>query len=221
MGRPSQPIISKQGASRAALQIIDVEGLDAFSLPRLAQAMNVKAPSLYYHFKDKSEILRMVARLVVAETVRPRRPTNPEEWPQWVLQNSLNLRTAILRHRNAAPVLLEFLPRDVLVSQYEDASRYLSEVGIPLHLHVQILDGIEKLSIAAAISEAMRPPARTQVIFPDVDPDLHPALAAATAANELNASMLHRQAILSFLRGVLLSVDSVDLTSLTKENLSI
>jgi AcrR family transcriptional regulator len=61
MSRPRQPLISRAGAVAAAIEIIDTEGLNALSLPRLARHLNVRAPSLYHHFDDKSEILGAVA----------------------------------------------------------------------------------------------------------------------------------------------------------------
>ena len=62
MARPSKPLISRASAVQASIEIIDAEGLDAFSLPRLAKHMGVRAPSLYHHFADKNEILTAIAR---------------------------------------------------------------------------------------------------------------------------------------------------------------
>ena len=52
MARPSKPLISRDACARAALEIIDAEGLDALSLERLATEIGVRAPSLYHHFAD-------------------------------------------------------------------------------------------------------------------------------------------------------------------------
>ncbi|HTC82023.1 MAG TPA: helix-turn-helix domain-containing protein, partial [Acidimicrobiia bacterium] len=60
MARPSKPLISKDASARAALEIIDAEGLEALSLERLAKELGVRAPSLYHHFADKAEILARV-----------------------------------------------------------------------------------------------------------------------------------------------------------------
>jgi AcrR family transcriptional regulator len=43
-----------------ARQMIEADGVDRLSLSRLAQALNVKAPSLYRHFASKSALLRAV-----------------------------------------------------------------------------------------------------------------------------------------------------------------
>ena len=46
MPRPSKPLIRRDAVLEASLRIIDTEGLDALSLPRLARELNVQAPSL-------------------------------------------------------------------------------------------------------------------------------------------------------------------------------
>ncbi len=76
MPRPAQPLLSYSSIVATALAIIDADGLDAFSLKRLAQEMNVQAPSLYHHFPDKASILEAVAQAIVRETpaAAPPRP---------------------------------------------------------------------------------------------------------------------------------------------------
>ena len=201
MARPSTPLISRDSTVKAALSIIDTDGLDALSLPRLAREMNVKAPSLYHHFSDKNEILAAVSRHIVSTTTFPRKPDSGD-WTEWFTQLSLNFRTAVLRHRRAAPILLQFMPRDLLTDVYETAAVYLDECNVPPALHVQILDGLEKLALGATIAEAMRPPSRTRVRFEHADPERHPVLTRAGAANQLNPRQVFELTIRSYLLGV-------------------
>ena len=118
MPRPASPLISHDAVVEASLRIIDREGLDAFSLPRLARELNVAAPSLYHHFADRADILRTVARAIVLQTQLPD-PARCASWVDWFVGISLAFRRAVLSHRNAAPILLEFMPRDLLVRNYE------------------------------------------------------------------------------------------------------
>lgn len=201
MGRPSAPLINKSTTIEAALSIIDTDGIEALSLPRLARELNVRAPSLYHHFANKDEILADVARAIVAKTVFPRKPST-SDWAEWFTQLALNFRTAVLRHRNAAPILLQFMPRDMLVDLYESAAAYLAECGVPTEMHVQILDGLEKLSLGSTIAEAMQPPTRARVRFNHADPERHPILTAAGAANQLNQRQIFEHTIRSYLLGV-------------------
>lgn len=202
MPRPLQPLLSREAIIAATLKIIDVEGIEAFSMPRLAKVMGVRAPSLYHHFKNKPELMTEVARVIVLDTRFPRRPAD-ENWPDFFVALSLNFRRSILRHRNAAPILLEYLPRDVLITMYERVARFLDKAGVPPHLHVLILDGMEKLSLGASLSEAMKTPESQAQIFPNVNSQEEPTLAAALAANEWSAEQIFAQTIRSFLAGVM------------------
>ena len=78
---------------------------------------------MYHHFTDRNELLGQVAHLVVDGAVRPPWPTRRQDWQQWVLESSLNLREAVLRHPNAAPVLLQFPPACLLRSDTTKPSK--------------------------------------------------------------------------------------------------
>jgi TetR/AcrR family tetracycline transcriptional repressor len=208
MARPSKPLISKAAAVQASIEIIDSEGLESFSLPRLADHMGVRAPSLYHHFADKNEILTEIARHIGGKSViRPRRAPGPD-WPEYFVTFALNFRQSVLRHRNAAPVLIEHLPRETLVGSYEDAAKYLRDSGVPVHLHVRILDGVETLCVGAVLAEAVRKPRSRHALFPAIDRLEHPNLTEALAANDLTVKELFAERIRSFLYGVMLDHDA-------------
>ncbi|MFT4394204.1 TetR family transcriptional regulator [Gordonia lacunae] len=203
MARPSKPLISRKAAVMASIEIIDSEGLDAFSLPRLAKHLGVRAPSLYHHFDDKNEILTEVARYIAGTAVRRPRMNPGPDWPEFFVALALNFRQSILRHRNAAPVLLQHLPRDLFTSTYEDTAQFLLDSGVPVDLHVRILDGMETLSIGAVLMEAMRPPRPKSAIFPNVSAESQPLLAQALSSNELTQRQLFEGIVRSFLHGII------------------
>lgn len=200
MPRPSKPLIRRDAVVEASLRIIDTEGLDAFSLPRLARELNVQAPSLYHHFTDKAEILKAVARAIVVETRLPD-PTSVPNWMEWLVALSLAFRDSMLRHHNAVPLLLQFMPRDVLIRNYNDSAIYLTEIGVPLDQVVLILDGLDKLTLGAGITEAMHGDDGRGRLFANADPATEPVLVAAAAANQRSATGAFAEAIRSFLRG--------------------
>ena len=200
MPRPASPLIRYDSVIATSLQIIDAEGLDAFSLPRLARALNVRAPSLYHHFDDKADILRGVARAVVVETAMP----DSRHTPNWIVgfvALSLNFRRGVVRHRNAAPLLLRFMPRDVLIRTYDQSARFLAEVGVPADQRVLVLDGLDKLTLGAAITEAAKDPAEAGELFGTADPESEPTLADAVAQNRRSGEEIFAETIRSFLRG--------------------
>lgn len=203
MARPSKPLISRDAAVAASIDIIDSEGLDAFSLPRLASYLGVRAPSLYHHFADKDEILSSVARQIAGYSVsRPAMNPGPD-WPEYFVELAMSFRESILAHRNTAPVLLRYLPRDLFVSTYESTARFLLDSGVPVELHVRILDGMETLAIGTVLMEAMRDPGSKDAIFPNVDGQSQPLLAEALEKNPLTQRQLFEAMVRSFLHGVI------------------
>ncbi|MVU80720.1 TetR family transcriptional regulator [Nocardia sp. ET3-3] len=201
MPRPARPLLDRSLVIKAAIEIIDSEGLAACSMPRLARVLGVKAPSLYYHFDDRADIMAEVSRAIVAETVMPRK-RDANDWIEWFVVQAVSFRRAVLRHPNAAPILLEHVPREVFNGRYEAAAAFLVEAGVPVEKHVLILDGIEHLTLGAGLVQAMKDPTARKRIFPNLNPATEPALAAAVGANPWDTSeRLFAEAVRSFLRG--------------------
>lgn len=208
MPRPSQPLLSRETVVAAALRIIDAEGLTACSTPRLAREFGVRAPSLYHHFADRADIMAEVARLVVQQTPPPPRPKPGDHWSEWFVALAINFRRTILRHPNVAPILLEFLPRDVLSARYDNGAAHLAAAEVPVELHALILDALETLTVGAALIQTTKPPRGRQSPFPSLNRDGEPSLAAAVDANPWKTSEeLFTEVIRSTLRGALLALD--------------
>lgn len=201
MARQAQ--IDRTRAVSVALEIIDAEGLERFSLNRLARELGVRTPSLYHHFADRSEILSEVARQVASVYPLPGQTYQPgPDWIDSIMDICMALRQSVLRHRNAAPLLLQYLPRDLLVNAYEAAVQLLDESGVPPALHVCILDGAERLTLGAALTEATRNQTTRKTIFPNVDQDSQPALSRALTANEWSTEEIFMITLRTFLSGV-------------------
>jgi TetR/AcrR family transcriptional regulator, tetracycline repressor protein len=200
MPRPASPLISHDAVVEASLRIIDREGLDAFSLPRLARELNVAAPSLYHHFADRADILRTVARAIVLATRLPD-PAACATWVDWFVGISLAFRRAVLSHRNAAPILLQFMPRDLLVRNYEIGIQILAEIGVPPGQRILVIDGLDTLTLGASLAAAAKSPAQAGQVFASVDPDTEPMLAQELADNRRTAEELFAASVRSFLVG--------------------
>ncbi|MEV5651104.1 TetR/AcrR family transcriptional regulator [Nocardia sp. NPDC052254] len=202
MVRPRKPLITRDSIIAASIEMIDGDGIDSFSLPRVAKQLNVSTSSLYHHFSDRRELMAEVAKEIMRGARVPAAPADGD-WMEWFVQLSLNYREAILRHANAALILVELLPRDVLTSTYEKCARILSDCGVAPALHVIILDGLEKLSFATILSSLANASAADGDIFPNVDAERHPVLSTALSSNPWSATELFEVTIRSFLSGVM------------------
>lgn len=201
VSRPSQPLIDKEQVVLTALRIIDESGLEAFGLEALARKLGVRAPSLYHHFDGKADILARVARLVTFEAEVPADP-GPGHLEDFFVNLATSFRRAILRHPNAAPLVLQYYPRRHTLSTYERAAGLMLEAGVPEHLHVMILEGLDKLTLGSALFAAKWAMGDSS-FFPGVDPERDPQLIRAIDANPWKEEDLFEETIRGFLRGTM------------------
>lgn len=196
MGRPAKPLITRERATRAAMDVIDIQGLEAFSLELVARRMGVRAPSLYHHFKDKTELLASVARLILIEIETP--GAGEDDWVEATVKLCLRARRAVLQHPNAAPLLLQFFPRGLLLASYNNAVG-----GYPVRpeWRMVMLEGLDCLTFGTAFFEAA---ARVRAIdpMPQFDHSKLPDLAEAVRANPFDREQLFAETIRAYVLGV-------------------
>jgi TetR/AcrR family transcriptional regulator, tetracycline repressor protein len=195
VSRPAAPLITRERAARAALGVIDVQGLEGLSLELVARRLGVKAPSLYYHFRDKASLLEEVARLILVESGTPRRIDN--DWKGNLIRLCVGVRRSILQHPNAAPLLLQFFPRHLLLPTYD---RAVADYPFPVEYHMMMIEGLEKLTFGSAFFEAAAR-ARSVEPMPEFDPDELPHLAEAIRANVFDDEELFVETLETFILG--------------------
>lgn len=196
MGRPEKPLISRERAARAALDVIDVQGLNALSLENVARKIGVRAPSLYHHFKDKSELLSEVALCILRDIQAPF--VDPKRWEDTLIGLCVAARRTILLHPNAAPLLLEFFPRRIFLEAYD---YWTSFCPYPPELQLQILEGSEKITFGSALFAAA---SRSRGIpaMPEFSSTDLPYLAGAVRANQHDEEGLFVETLRTFFAGV-------------------
>jgi TetR/AcrR family transcriptional regulator, tetracycline repressor protein len=88
----------------AALALINDDGLDGLSMRALADRLDVKAASLYWHVRDRRELLDLLAEGLLEDVPRARRQG---DWRRGVLATGEALRRTVSKHKDADRVLLE------------------------------------------------------------------------------------------------------------------
>ncbi|WP_022958289.1 TetR/AcrR family transcriptional regulator [Spongiibacter tropicus] len=194
MGRPAKPIISRERAVRAALEVIDENGVEGLSLQLVAKRLGVKAPSLYYHFKNKAEILSDVARLLFSDVVT-REDVEYENWREEQAALAVATRRSILSHPKAAPLLLQFFPRYLMLKAYDNWS---GRVDLPVEQRMQVIEGIEKLTLGSALFGAMSAATQTDPM-PAFPAEKFPHLSEAIDANPLSEDEMFEAVLRAFL----------------------
>lgn len=98
----------KEGLSRArlvseALRLVQEEGLEALSMRGLADRLNVKAASLYWHVRDRRELLELLAEALFHGVSVP----GATGWRDAVLRTADALQNTVGSQQDAGRILLE------------------------------------------------------------------------------------------------------------------
>jgi len=106
-GRRRRRLDRRQVVS-AALDLLDEVGLEGLTTRRLAERLGVRSPSLYWHVRDKEELLDLLADRIMSEVPVPA-PDLP--WRERLERLLTAGRRTLLAHRDAARILAGRPPR--------------------------------------------------------------------------------------------------------------
>lgn len=91
--------LSRESIVAAALELVDDDGLEALTVRRLAERMGVTMMAMYWHVRDKAQLLDLVGEALLAEIDLPERT---EDWQSDLRALLMEARSALRRHPNAA-----------------------------------------------------------------------------------------------------------------------
>lgn len=95
---PERLPLQRASVLAAAVALADVEGADAVSMRRLADALGVVPMALYKHVADKEDLLDGMVDTVIGEFDRPDPAAAERDWPTAVREVVLSARRAVIRH---------------------------------------------------------------------------------------------------------------------------
>jgi len=101
------PVIDREGMVEVALELLDDVGVEGLSMRRLAQRLGVKAASLYWHVRNKEELLGLLADEICAGV---REPDPDLPWREKLKTLVRENRRVLLLHRDAARILAGTVP---------------------------------------------------------------------------------------------------------------
>ncbi|MGC5010707.1 TetR/AcrR family transcriptional regulator C-terminal domain-containing protein [Streptosporangium sp. DT93] len=93
--------LTRQTVVETALRLLGEVGLDGLTVRRLATELGVRSPALYWHLRDKQELLDAMAdAIVLAAGMGP--PHDGESWQDWLCRRARAYRASLLAHRDGA-----------------------------------------------------------------------------------------------------------------------
>src|SRR3954454_24006069 len=91
--------LTRDRVLRAAVDVVDREGLGALSMRRLGQELGVEAMSLYRYVPSKADLLDGVYGAILADIVVPKKAA--AEWRKTARAYARAFRKALVAHPNA------------------------------------------------------------------------------------------------------------------------
>jgi AcrR family transcriptional regulator len=150
VGRPTKPLLSRQLIAEAALQLIDKEGSDAFTVNRLAARMSVQPSSLYNHITSKNDIVELVRHLIVADIDYTMFAS--QAWDQALAAWAVSYRAAFAAHPDTIKLLATTPIRDdATLVMYEHVFDNLVAAGWPPQSVMSVITALESFILGSVL----------------------------------------------------------------------
>lgn len=120
---------SRDDVVTAAIKLLDVWGLEFFSMRRLATELSVQPSALYHHVANKQELLGLMAARIVAGV----------EIDTDVVASCHRLRSALLAVRDGAEVVATASAFRLGVSALEDALTRITSTDVAQTVLIYVL----------------------------------------------------------------------------------
>jgi len=125
----SRAALDRRTIVQAALNLLDEVGIEGLSTRRLAAELGVKGPSLYWHFKNKNELLAHMSGALFLEALpEPDFDSADFNLDTWLADGAHGLRRTALSRRDGALVMTRIPP------VVTDEKRAFSEMSRCLHV---------------------------------------------------------------------------------------
>lgn len=127
------PRLQRDAIVQAALRVLDRDGLEGLTQRNVAKELNVQAPALYWHFKNKTALIDHMAEAILQAEFTDFAPRREDEtWQEWLMAAMQKLRKAMWSHRDGGRVVAgaHLSPALTLVRLFELSLESLVSAGI-------------------------------------------------------------------------------------------
>jgi TetR/AcrR family tetracycline transcriptional repressor len=143
--------LTQEQVVQRAVELMAEAGLEALTLRRLATELGVSAPTLYWHVRNKRELLDLMAEALVARAGRTTSPAHGQPWWEWLAERARRQFQALISHRDAALVVAGNRPTEATLPDVEEVLASLVAVGFPAPEALRVVLSIGNYVIGCAV----------------------------------------------------------------------
>ncbi|HEY4200609.1 MAG TPA: TetR family transcriptional regulator [Devosiaceae bacterium] len=112
----------------AAFDVLEANGFEGLTIRRIADVLGVKNPALYWHFRNKQEIVTGMANRLLDRMTEA--PNEASDWRSWLSQAAKTYRRTLLGVRDGAEILSNAnLSRSRHFAEFRRGIEYLGAQG--------------------------------------------------------------------------------------------
>lgn len=146
--------LSREKLVAVGLELLDELGLEGLSLRKLATRFDVQASAIYWHFKNKQELLDEMATAMFRELITGTAWPKAKDWRDDLERNGVELRRMLLSRRDGARMAAgTYLTDHSLLNSMEIPLRSLTEAGFSLREAVRAFMTVYSYTIGFTIEE--------------------------------------------------------------------
>lgn len=151
--------LERETVARAALVLLNEVGLDGLTVRRLAEQLGVQNPALYWHFKNKQDVLDEMAKTMLADAFAGLEPPATHElWAEWLAEVAERFHLTLLTHRDGARIIAAAdLTKSAVLEIQELALSVLTAAGFELRAALMGMVAMFDYTLGAAFEEQSEP----------------------------------------------------------------
>lgn len=108
--KKQQPQISEDKILEASWELLGDEGIEKFSLRRLADRLGIQAPSLYWYFKNKQDLYQRLANQVSKIILEEFHSEG--DWKEQLTELAVTVRNVLSRYPCSTQLMMMTLPHE-------------------------------------------------------------------------------------------------------------
>jgi len=144
---------------REALALLDEVGFDGVSTRAVARRLGVEQPSLYWHFKNKQELLAAMAVAALERQDALPLPQPGDDWRTWFLGNYRSFRGALLAHRDGARLHAGSVPDGASRERLLQKFAFLVDAGVAESDAIAGMLAASRFTVGSALEQQADPDA--------------------------------------------------------------
>lgn len=175
--------LDKERIIGEAVKLLDEAGLDGLTLRKLAGRLGVQAPTLYWHVRNKAELITALAEAILHDLASLKPPPDAQPWQPWLIGVAEQLRRTMLAHPDGARVVSAAHMSTALAGISELAMSTLVSRGLPLQQARLTVLVVQRFTLGHVLEEQSPPPAGDVLDRFDADAFArrHPTVVAGVA----------------------------------------